>query len=236
MQENLHDGHRERLINKFIEFPDSFSDHELLEIFLFTVMPRKDTNALAHRLVQAFGNVGKVFSATAEQLMTVNGVGKAIAAQIVLHGKLMKKIAATTPDDGKAFTSLDRIKSEIVSLFRGTRTEKFYAFLLGDAFETLFRLEYTGNNESAVFANVAEIARAISLHKPKYAIIAHNHPSGNANPSPQDDKATAKFCIACDLHGVSLVDHIIVAGEKVYSYFVEKRLDFIKERVKKDVI
>lgn len=236
MQESLHGGHRERLINKFIEFPDAFSDHELLEIFLFTVMPRKDTNALAHRLIQSFGNVSKVFSATAEQLMTVNGVGKAVAAQIVLHGKLMKKLAAIKPEDGKSFSSVDKIRQEIVSLFRGAKAEKFYAFLLGDAFQNVFRLEYLGNTESAVFANVAEIARAMSLHKPKYVVIAHNHPSGNANPSPEDDKATAKVFIACDVHGVRLVDHIIVAGDKFYSYFLEKRLDYIKEKIKNDII
>ena len=89
MQEGLHSGHRERLVNKFIEYPDSFSEHELLELFLFTVLPRKDTNETAHRLLQAFGNITKVFSASAEQLMAVKGVGKTIAAQIVLHSKIM---------------------------------------------------------------------------------------------------------------------------------------------------
>ena len=236
MQENLHDGHRERLINKFIEFPDSFSDHELLEIFLFTVLPRKDTNALSHRLIKAFGGVDKVFSATAEQLMTVSGVGKAVAAQIVLHGKLMKKIAVKAPVGGKAFTSLDAIKDEIVSLFDGTRAEKFYFFLLNDAFESVFRLEYLGKTEDAVFANTAEIARAMSVHKAKYALMAHNHPSGNGKPSDADDLATGKFCIVCEVHGISLIDHIIVAGGRTYSYFREKRLDYIKERIKSDKI
>ena len=234
MQESLHDGHRERLINKFVEHPDSFSDHELLEIFLFTVVPRKDTNALAHRLLQAFGSIKKVFSATAEQLMLVNGVGKSIAAQIVLHGILMQKIAATSVIGGKAYKSLANIKDEILPLFDGVKNEKFCFFLLNDAFECVFRMEYSGATDNAVNANTAEIARAISAHKARYAMMAHNHPSGNVNPSDADDAATSKFCIMCKYQGVNLIEHIIVAGKEVYSYFHEKRLDYIKERIKSD--
>lgn len=232
MQEGLHDGHRERLINKFAEFPDSFSDHELLEIFLYTVVPRRDTNALAHRLIKTFGSLKKVFSATAEQLTAVEGVGKAIAAQIVLHAKIMDKISALSPEDNKAFSSPERIKSELVSLFRSVKGEKFYFFLLSDSFGQVFRLEFTGKTEEAVFADTAEIARAMSVNKAKFAIIAHNHPSGNPSPSEADDIATSKFYIVCDVHGVKLIDHVIVAGQKTYSYFTAGRLDYIKERVK----
>lgn len=234
MQEGLHDGHRERLINKFAEFPDSFSDHELLEIFLYTVVPRKDTNVLAHRLIKAFGSLKKVFSATAEQLMTVEGVGKAIAAQIVLRAKIMNKIAVLPPEKAKAFTSPERIKSELIALFDGVRGEKFYFFLLSAAFEQVFRIEFIGNTEEAVFADTTEIARAMSVNKAKFALIAHNHPSGNPSPSEADDVATSKFYIVCDVHGVKLIDHVIVAGQKTYSYFADGRLDHIKEKAKTD--
>lgn len=234
MQEGLHDGHRERLINKFAEFPDSFSDHELLEIFLYTVVPRKDTNALAHRLIKAFGNLKKVFSAQPEQLMAVEGVGKSVAAQIVLHAKIMNKISALSPENAKAFSSPERIKSELVALFDGVKGEKFYFFLLNDAFEQVFRLDFTGRTEEAVFADMTEIARAMSVNKAKFALIAHNHPSGNPKPSEADDIATSKFYIMCDVHGIRLADHVIVAGKETYSYFAEKRLDYIKERVKSD--
>lgn len=236
MQEGLHDGHRERLINKFAEFPDSFSDHELLELFLYTVVPRKDTNALAHRLIKAFGNLKKVFSAQPEQLMAVEGVGKSVAAQIVLLAKIMNKISALSPERAKAFTSPERIKSELVALFDGVKGEKFYFFLLNDSFEQVFRLDFIGKTEEAVFADTTEIAHAMSVNKAKFALIAHNHPSGNPTPSDADDVATSKFYIVCEVHGVKLIDHVIVAGQKIYSYFAEKRLDYIKERVKSDKI
>ena len=231
MQEDLHEGHRDRLINKFNEFPDSFSEHELLEIFLFTVIPRKDTNNTAHRLLQAFGSIKRVFSATPEQLMTVKGVGKAVAAQIVLSGKLMKKISETSSENSdKEFISLEKTRSAIISLFRGVKSEKFYFFLLNDAFQKVFCLEYSGNSDDSVFADTSEIARAMSVHKAKYAIMAHNHPSGNENPSETDDVATVKFYIVCDVYGINLVDHIIVTEKNTYSYFANGRLSFIKEK------
>lgn len=234
MQESLHDGHRERLVKKFAEYPDSFSDHELLELFLYTVVPRKDTNPLAHRLIKAFGSLKNVFSATAEQLMVVEGVGKAVAAQIVLHAKIMNKVSALSPENAVAFTSPERIKNELIKLFDGVKGEKFYFFLLNELFEQVFRLEFIGKTEEAVFAEIPEIAHAMSVHKAKFALIAHNHPSGNLVPSEADDIATSKFYIMCEVHGVKLIDHVIVAGKETYSYFAEKRLDYIKERVKSE--
>lgn len=233
MQEGLHSGHRERLINKFIEYPDSFSEHELLELFLFTVLPRKDTNETAHRLLQAFGNITKVFSASAEQLMAVKGVGKTIAAQIVLYSKIMQKLGSADKNrENKPFTSFDTIKTEVSAMFAGVKTEKLYFILLNEALEKVFCIDFVGNNDEEVFADTTEIARALSAHKAKFAIMAHNHPSGNANPSIADDSATKKFCLVCDVYGIKLVDHIIVADKKVFSYYGEGRLDYIKETIK----
>lgn len=232
MQEGLHDGHRERVINKFIEYPDSFSEHELLEMFLFSVMPRKDTNETAHRLLKAFGNIENVFSATAEQLMSVKGVGKTISAQIVLHGKIMRKIKNSAGEERKSFSSFDKIKAEIADMFNGVKTEKFCVLLLNESFEKVFCMDFVGDSDEEVVTDTAEIARAMSVHRAKYAVMAHNHPSGNENPSARDDEATKKFCILCELHGIKLVDHIIIAKGKAYSYFGEKRLDYIRENIK----
>ena len=113
--------------------------------------------------------------------------------------------------------------------------EKFYFYLLDDKYKSVFRLEYSGYDDE-VLTDTAEIARAMSLHKAQFALMAHNHPSGNIEPSAADDVATKKFFIACDLHGVKLIDHIIAAGDKVYSYFGSGRLNYIKEKTNFDKI
>ena len=230
MQEGVHSGHRERLVKKFTEFPDSFSDHELLEMFLFPLFPRKDTNEIAHRLISSFGSIKKVFGATTEQLTTVSGVGAKTAAYIVLYGKMFEKTAnAPQKQVLNPFTSFEKTKEEMLALFAGQKSEKFYFFLLNYNYEVVFRMEYLGNADDSVFADTAEIAKAMSVHNAKFAIIAHNHPSGSVSPSDADDVATRKFYILCKLHGVNLVDHIIVSKDKLFSYFSERRINLIKE-------
>lgn len=233
MQEGVHSGHRERLVKKFTEFPDSFSDHELLEMFLFPLLPRKDTNEIAHRLIKSFGSIKNVFNATAEQLKTVNGVGEKTAAYIVLYGKMLKKTANVPQKQVlNPFTSFENTKREMFALFDGQKSEKFYFFLLNYNYEVVFQVEYQGNDDYSVFADTAEISKVISVHKAKFAIMAHNHPSGCVNPSAEDDEATRKFYIICRLHGINLVDHIIVAKDNLFSYFSDGRINYIKENTK----
>lgn len=229
MQGGIHDGHRERLLNKFLEFPDSFSDHELLEIFLFSVLPRIDTNAVAHKLINAFGSLPEVFSASAEQLKTVKGIGDKTAAQIVLFGKILERVNNQKKSDRPALRSPETVKNEVIKLFYGLKSERFYFYLLDDRFNRVFTVESQSGAEDAVFADVSEIARAVSVHNARFALIAHNHPSGNLSPSPQDDAATKKLHILCEMHGVKLIDHVIVCGDKIFSYFSEGRLAALKD-------
>ena len=74
------------------------------------------------------------------------------------------------------------------------------------------------------------MANAVAIHKPVYAIIAHNHPSGVAEPSVADDITTMKLNALCSIHGVNLIDHVIVAGERFYGYKTQRRLEVIKEK------
>ncbi len=230
MQQGVHSGHRERLVKKFTEFPDSFSDHELLEMFLFPLFPRKDTNEIAHRLINSFGSIKNVFNATAEQLKTVNGVGEKTAAYIVLYGKMFRKTVNVSQKQVlNPFTSFENTKREMCALFSGQKSEKFYFFLLNYNYEVVFQMEYSGTADDSVFADTAEIAKAMSVHNAKFAIMAHNHPSGSVNPSVEDDVATRKFYVLCKLHGVNLVDHIIVAKDNLFSYFSDGKINLIKE-------
>ena len=84
-----HAGHRKRIIQKLET--DTLLDHELLEILLFSVLPRRNTNDLAHRLLNQFGSLHEVFSAPIEELTKVAGIGESIAAHIRCIGIIYKK-------------------------------------------------------------------------------------------------------------------------------------------------
>ena len=76
MYSNLHEGHRSRMIKRLLNDADNLSDHELLEVLLYPVIPRKDVNPLAHKLILVFGSLKNVFYADEKQLLSVTGVGQ----------------------------------------------------------------------------------------------------------------------------------------------------------------
>ena len=91
-EENMHDGHRARMLKRFAEYPDSFSDHELVEIMLYPVLKRVDTNPVAHKLLNSFKTLNNIFNATPEQLKLVKGVGDRTADYLSLTGIMIKRL------------------------------------------------------------------------------------------------------------------------------------------------
>ena len=86
-----HDGHRERLKKRFLNSPDSFENHELLELILFYAIPRKNTNETAHKLLNRFGSVKRILDANIEALVEVEDIGPNVALYIKAIAKLLSK-------------------------------------------------------------------------------------------------------------------------------------------------
>ena len=95
--ENLHKGHRERLRQSYIENgPDGMHEHQLLELLLTYAIPRRDTNPIAHRLLDksAFGSLWEVLSAGPKELMAVEGIGESAAVLLSLVGAMGRRAKA----------------------------------------------------------------------------------------------------------------------------------------------
>lgn len=231
---NLHDGHRARITEKFLENPDTMQEHELLEILLFRYIPRRNTNDIAHRLLQTFGNLENLFNADGKTLTAVEGVGKTVAAGILLTGKLIKTIYGKFTADLPEIFNYATARRDFVDYFRGMRTEKTVILLLDKRNTPIAQLVYEMNSVSKSYLNKTELANAIAINKPTYAIMAHNHPSGIAAPSRNDDIATLKVYELCDLLGVRFNDHIIVAGNDTFSYYYDGRLAELRQKYNSD--
>lgn len=227
-QENLHAGHRKRLVDKLIENPDALAPHEYLEILLFPVLPRKNTNDVAHKLLKTFGSLDLIFTASPKELMSIDGVGERVAAEIAVVGRLFR-LLKTQKNESSYAKSYDGIKSYLSECFNNLREEKLLLLLLNKNYKIITKIEYSDNDASSVSADMPEMAKAVAIHKPAYAIIAHNHPSGSVTPSETDDITTMKINTLCAIHGVNLIDHVIVAGNKFYGYNSEGRLQAVKE-------
>ena len=227
-KENIHAGHRKRLIEKFLKDSDALSDHELLEILLFYAIPRKNTNETAHKLISAFGSLDKVFKANKTELMAVGGVGEKVAVQVMLVGSIFKAVA-TGKKETLHIGNHYEFTNYLSSVFKNEKAEKFVLLLLKKNYEVISQYWFTDDNTETVSASMTDLAQLIIANKPYRILLAHNHPSGDCLPSENDDKATARIYMLCSMCGMKLDDHVIV-GEKFYSYRSEDRLKMIAEK------
>ena len=225
----MHEHHRDRLRDKIFVDPNSLNDYEALELILFNAIPRKNTNDISHRLLDRFGTISAVLSASPEELMSIDGIGKSAASYLVTLGLVLKRKNDETKFP-KVF-DFNKIRQPLVEAFMGFSEEVFMAFLLDKRQMILCRKIIYSKNKHRVDIDLTDFSRQVAITKPEYVVIAHNHTSGHCQPSEDDDKATEKICLALALNGATLLDHIIVAGEKVYSYYYDRRLDIIRNKV-----
>lgn len=212
---NLHKGHRERLRgmvekNGFSGMPD----HMILEYLLFYTIPRTDTNPLAHRLIDRFGSISGVIDADEEELMSVKGVGKSTALFFKSIPMLIERYNADKGKERVDFSSVDKAGEFLVEYYRSKTEEEVTALFLDNSgclisFDVLFK--GTVNSSPFTPRKIAELAfkrRASSL------ILAHNHPSGKAEPSDEDLSGTRRILDSFIGLDLSVIAHIVVAGDR----------------------
>ena len=202
----------------------------MLELILFNAMPRKNTNDIAHRLIDEFGSTYAVLNATTEQLMRVKGVGKTISCFLVTLGVVLQK-CKSEEDKFPAIFSFNDVRQPLIDAFKKYDEEVFMAFFLDKRNKIFERKTIYGKSKVKVDIDLTDLSKQVLLAKPTAMVIAHNHLNGSCRPSDDDDKATEKIAMILSLAGVPLLDHLIVSGENVYSYYYDKRLEKIREIV-----
>lgn len=216
-KKNVHEGHRERMRNKYVNKGiEVFEQHEILEMLLFYAIPRKNTNDIAHRLLEACGSLSAVFDAPIDILMQQ---GLSYNAAVLLHmiPDLSRAYQSDKFDNEEKIITDENIGKKMVHLFAGKNEECVYAFFLdAKGKEKYSGIISKGDASSAPLfskdiVSIAARCKAVTL------IIAHNHPSGVAFPSRADLEATADIADALDTIGIHLADHIIVADRDYIS-------------------
>ena len=206
-----HDGHRERLRERFRkEGLANFQEHEVLELFLFYCLPRKDTNELGHALIKRFGSLANVLETPAEELAKLPGMGINAATFLTLIAQL-ERYYLMHKNDEKILASLDDCGKYLANCFRNQRNETVMLLCL-DAKCKVISCNEVGqgsvNSAAVPIRRVVEMALGVNASS---AILAHNHPSGLAIPSGEDIQTTRRLALALDAVEIQLVDHIIVA-------------------------
>ena len=121
------------------------------------------------------------------------------------------------------------VKKWVIEFFKGKSLESFVMIMLDDNYNLLAHCEFSDKSISAVKADVPEVVTAFNIHKPKFAIFSHNHPSSDVSPSEMDDFVTKKLNVLCEINDVNVLDHIIVAGNDTFSYRQSGKLEYIKQ-------
>ena len=219
---NPHVHHRLRMRDRFISHPESLGNHEIMELLLYYAIPQKNTNPLAHDLLDRYGNFSNVFNADPAELQKIKGVGKNVACFLSVIGKI--KDIARDEEEALECYSLERVKPFLTKNLANKPFECFYAFYL-DKFGRILKRELCSQHSAVmVAADFSEVHKTCLLLKPSEIVIAHNHPSGFTQPSKQDDNALFALLKMFEFLGVKLYDHLIVAGDNFYSYRESGRL------------
>ncbi|MBQ4145106.1 MAG: DNA repair protein RadC [Clostridia bacterium] len=217
----LHDGHRERIDDKtkMLGF-ERLEEHEQLEKILFNVIPRGNTNPLAHQLIDQFGSLYGVLTAPVENLILVPGVGNRVAQYLHDLFPLLGSVErCMLVEAGKKYPVLDTIEKKgayIKSLFYGKLTEQCFMVSLNRKNQAYrFDLASQGDaEETAMYTK--EIIKLALRTDAASVIIAHNHPSGTLVPSQADIRCTKELVAGFNAVGITLDDHIIVGhGEYI---------------------
>lgn len=234
----IHSGHRARVREKIIlggSF-DNMLDHEFLEFILFQSIPRGDTNPLAHRILDKFGNLNRVFEASYLELMQVEGVGEATALHITTYLEGVKRYLKGTTAQNKYFNDTTCIKEHFQALCMGNRYECAYAAFLNKSRALIKTEKLSEGSVDTTGLYIDKVVELALFHKAKYVIIAHNHTSGNVNPSPQDvlnadltlsalldvRKSLLDFVIVDHLNSFSFLDNGIIRDNRIFSPFSGK--------------
>lgn len=212
-------GHRKRMREKLLKFGSSaFADYEILEMLLFSSIPRDDVRPLAKKLLNNFGSLSKILSASQNELKSIDGVGDAVIANIRVVQEILVRSLRDDIEKKVVISSWKALLDYCRATMIHSKTEQFRIFfldtknqLIADEQQQQGTIDHTPVYPREIVKRALELG-ALSI------ILAHNHPSGDPSPSKMDIDVTRKIIEAAKPLGVQVHDHIIIGGNKHYSF------------------
>ena len=206
---------REKLL---LHGPQALTDAELLALFLRIGVRGKTAVDLARELLASFGGLNKLFAAVRSDFTAVHGMGDAKFAQLQAVLEMARRALGESLHQGVNLSSPAAVKDYLVLGMASRPHEVFCVLFLNAqngliATEELFRGTLT---QTSVYPR--EIVKRALTHNAAAVILAHNHPSGAAEPSQADRLLTDALKNALGLVDVRVLDHFVVAGRSAISF------------------
>ncbi|KUK66630.1 MAG: radC1 [Parcubacteria bacterium 34_609] len=205
---------RERLV-KFGE--QALSAQELLQIILGRGVAGESVAITAQKLLAQFGSLQKLAEASIEELSSIKGIGLAKATQIKATFEISRRISTQVPSyKSKELTDPKKVYRLIKSKLKDYHKEHFYIIALNSRGHSIAEISVGSLNASIVHPR--EVFAEAIKNKAASVVFAHNHPSGDPEPSEDDLLLTKKLVESGKILGIEVIDHIIVSKDNFFSF------------------
>ena len=213
------EGHRQRLRDKFLNSSlEGFHDYEIIELLLTLGTPRKDCKQSAKEALMKFGTLKAVLEADAVDLKTVRGIGDKNVFGLKIAQAVARRYLADRVVDKDFIRSSKEVLEYLQHNLRDKNRELFMVIYLNGRNQIIKMEEvFEGTlSKSAVYPR--EVVKRALDNEAAALVFVHNHPSGNQKPSKEDLTITNKLKEAAQSIDVAIHDHLIIAGNEVYSF------------------
>ncbi|HWV15273.1 MAG TPA: DNA repair protein RadC [Cellvibrio sp.] len=206
---------REKLLNLG---PQALSDAELLAIFLRTGCAGKSAVDLARELLQEYGGLRPLLEARQADFCAGLGLGRAKYAQLQAVLEMARRHLSASLQEGDLLSSPDLVRSYLMAQLRHQPQEVFAVLFLDSQNRLIAYDEIFFGTIDGASVYPREVVKKALARNAAAAILAHNHPSGLAEPSQADRRITQRLQEALDLVGVRVIDHMVVGDKEVISF------------------
>ena len=208
----MHEGHRSRMRERFLKTEgEGFSPHELLEMLLFFVIPRSDTNPIARELMEQFGSLAGIRAADYYALQSVDGIGEKAALLIKLIEAYNIACLQEPQKDTVRFHKISVAREFGVAMLRSYAEERLCALLLDNRLRKVDFITLKRGTINHVPFDLTELYRCCIGRSVSAVVLYHNHPDGMASPSRDDINLTYQIESKLVDVNVCLLEHFIVS-------------------------
>lgn len=223
-------GHRARLRDRFLERGlEGFTDGEVLELLLSFGTPRTDCKQPARDALARFGSFAGVLEAPVEQLTRVQGIGPKNGFALHFVQAAASRYLKERLRGKRYLQSSAEVTDYLLHSMRGLKKEIFTVIYL-DASHGIINSEVVAEgtiNVNTIYPR--EVVKQALHHNAAALVVAHNHPSGALQPSPQDIALTRMLYLTCSLMQIQLLDHLVI-GDGSYSFADHGQMSTIREQ------
>ena len=219
MAENKrHKGHRQRMRERVQSYGlDSLAEHEALEYVLYLTNAQKDTNGIAHDLIDRFGDFAAVLEASEEELCTVEGVGPSTARMLHLLPQISRYYGRSRTSTTRCIKTTEQMGSYLMAKFAWSDYERAMLVSLSPRRHIKAAVWLREGTSDRVSLDVKDVVATAIKGGTDAVVLCHNHPNGVALPSMEDMEATGSNARALGLVNIHLLDHFILTDTECFS-------------------